>query len=159
MTGDSRITRLLTALELIQHGRAGAAMEDIRAAEDQLGRTLPDDHRAFLMWSNGWEGLYGESYLHLGSIDDILLANAPDFQESFPGLIAVGGDLGMETYALDYRQAPARPAWLPSIATLPSTRTSGSLRRASPRQSSCCLSSQPVPGGRPGRTPAPATLL
>jgi hypothetical protein len=94
--------------ELLQQAagdrRPGATEEQIDALEKQLGVRLPDDHRAFLSWSDGWDGEFGDTWLVLDNTEALADGNDESFRKSFPGYVAVGGNGGLETFALDYRK-------------------------------------------------------
>jgi hypothetical protein len=75
----------------------------VTEAQGELGVQLPADYVQFLRWGDGWEGWVGKSYVRLLGRDDLPWANDADFRLGFPGLIAVGGDGGLETFALDFR--------------------------------------------------------
>lgn len=75
--------------------RPGASEPAIAAAEQAIGRSLPDDYRAFLRESNGIEGLVGEAYLMLWPVEELGTLNA-DARTYVPGLVLVGGDGGGE---------------------------------------------------------------
>lgn len=90
----------------------GATPTHIRWAERQLAITLPDDYRAFLLWSNGWEGTLGKAYLQLVPLHELSGANDEAFRSTYPGALAIGGDGGLETFALDYRRGQAPPRLL-----------------------------------------------
>jgi hypothetical protein len=94
--------------------RPGATDAAIAEAEAQLGVRLPDDHAALLRWSNGWEGEFGDTWLVLDDSDSLPDANDGGFREGFPGYVAIGGNGGLVTYALDYRQT-AQPDALVAI--------------------------------------------
>ncbi|HLY12827.1 MAG TPA: SMI1/KNR4 family protein [Candidatus Limnocylindrales bacterium] len=83
--------------------RPGASESDIEEAEAQMGRRLPEDLRSFLRWSDGWEGTFGDTWLVLESAEQIVRISHSSFREAFPGFIAIGGNGGLEVYALDYR--------------------------------------------------------
>lgn len=86
--------------------RPGATDVAIRSLEARLGVRLPDDHKNFLRWSNGWDGEFGSTWLSLDDVESIADANDDGFRESFAGYVAIGGNGGLETYALDYRDGP-----------------------------------------------------
>jgi hypothetical protein len=46
---------------------------------------------------------YGEAPLKIDALADLQSHNDAAFRELYPGVIAVGGNGGLETYALDYR--------------------------------------------------------
>ena len=85
--------------------QSGATEDQIDALERRLGVRLPDDHRAFLSWSNGWDSEFGDGWLVLDDIDAIADSNDESFRKSFPGFVAIGGNGGLETLALDYPKA------------------------------------------------------
>jgi hypothetical protein len=83
---------------------AGRTADEIDRVETTIGRHLPSDYRALLEWGDGWEGWIGEGYLQLHGLGDLQGANDAHFQDGLPGLVAIGGNGGLETYALDYRE-------------------------------------------------------
>jgi hypothetical protein len=82
--------------------RPGASEAQINELEQRLRVRLPDDLREFLGWSNGWDSEFGETWLVLESLDGIADANDDGFRDDFPGYVAIGGNGGLETFALDY---------------------------------------------------------
>jgi hypothetical protein len=95
----------------IEHGNRvpGATDEDIADAEHRIGVVFPVDYRAFLRWSNGWSGDLLDWPLILDGTEDLPDRNDVNFQEFFPGYLAIGGNGGLETYAvrLDASGAPS----------------------------------------------------
>jgi hypothetical protein len=91
--------------------RSGPGLTDIQIADLELalGRRLPGDYARFLRWANGWRGTHGSAYIALASVEDLVWMNDDEFRSAFPGLIDIGGDGGLESYALDYRNAGAPP--------------------------------------------------
>lgn len=81
------------------HRRVGLAEPEIAALAHDLGIKLPLDYRAFLSWSGGWEGRFGERWLVLDHPRGVRLANNDAFRELFPGYVAIGGDGALETFA------------------------------------------------------------
>jgi hypothetical protein len=96
-------TGLMAELEPTGSLGPGASAQQLAEFQALLGVALPSDYTAFLAWANGWEGFCGESYLRLDGVEGVL-AGDDAFRSQFPGMIAIGGDGGLETYALDYRQ-------------------------------------------------------
>lgn len=82
----------------------GRPTDEIAGVEAALGHRLPSDYRDLLAWGDGWEGWIGEAYLRLHGLADLPWANDADFRQAFPGLVAIGGNGGLETYALDFRR-------------------------------------------------------
>jgi hypothetical protein len=82
--------------------------EDVRAAESALNiARFPHDYRTWLMTHNGLERWFGESYLVLYSLDDVIaVTQAAEAQERLPGYVAIGSDGGGETLAFDFRKTP-----------------------------------------------------
>lgn len=81
----------------------GATEQEITDAERDLGIDFPADYRRFLLWSNGWEGFHGSAYIQLLSVSDVRTHNDELFRRAYPGVAAIGGDGGMEEFALHYR--------------------------------------------------------
>jgi hypothetical protein len=80
--------------------RPGATEEQVSAAEREIGLPFPEDLRAFLRWSNGWDGWLEGWPFNLDGTHELPAANDESFQKSFPGCLAVGGNGGLETYAV-----------------------------------------------------------
>jgi hypothetical protein len=103
---DSEIPEWLGRFAKAAEGRGrgrGATDAEIGTAEGLLGVTLPDDLKDFYRWSDGWDGFYGEAPLQIDALVDLQSHNDPQFRQLYPGVIAIGGNGGLETYALDYR--------------------------------------------------------
>ncbi len=84
---------------------APARISDIRQFEMTLGRSLPADYTAFLLYANGGEGWVGDNgYIRLWRLEEILEANKGyGFDEFAPGLLAFASDGGGEAFAFDMR--------------------------------------------------------
>ena len=83
-----------------------ATPAEIALAEASLSLASPPDLREFLLAANGCEGAFpgsGEP-LSVYALDEMLLYNTDEFRDSFPGLIAIGGNCGLEIYALELVQ-------------------------------------------------------
>jgi len=98
--------------ELHEPRSDGATSFEIETAESALNVSFPDDYRAFLAWSNGWEGWLGEAYLQFASTQDLPFANDDAFRRLNPRVLAIGGDGGLETFVLDYQYPGIPPALL-----------------------------------------------
>ena len=94
------------SISRVKPRRHCAAFSRIEALEARLGVRFPVDYKDFLRWSNGWDGNFGETWLVLDDIDSVIDANDEGFREGFAGYVAIGGNGGLETYALDYRSGP-----------------------------------------------------
>jgi SMI1 / KNR4 family (SUKH-1) len=106
----------------------GAEPDEIEELERALGVVFPDDYRTFLRWSNGWAGWLGEEYIALSSTSDLPWANDEDSRRLYPGVVNVGGDGGLETFALDFRSgSDAR-----GLVTFDRVAGLGSVRRLGP---------------------------
>jgi hypothetical protein len=90
--------------------RPGLTEGRLADLESSLGVSFPADYAQFLRWSDGWVGWIGDaSYVRLHGTDELQIANDGRFRSAFPGLLAIGGDGGLETYAIDFRQALPNP--------------------------------------------------
>jgi cell wall assembly regulator SMI1 len=86
---------------------AGATESTIEAAENRLRQRFPDDYRNFLEAENGLAGWYGDVYLSLYTIEQVVELN--EIHEHLahqPELIHIGSDGGGEAIAFDFRQDP-----------------------------------------------------
>ena len=86
---------------------AGATESTIEAAENRLSQRLPDDYRTFLKSKNGLEKWYGDVYLSLYTIDQVVELNEIHGHLAHqPELIHIGSDGGGEAIAFDFRLDP-----------------------------------------------------
>lgn len=76
----------------------------IREVEELLGISLPNDYSNFLLFTNGGEGIVGQSYLALWKIEDLHeLNDAYKTYEFAPGLVIIGSNGSDIAYCLDTR--------------------------------------------------------
>jgi len=81
-----------------------AHLQAIEKFEAESRIQLPQDYVCFLQKMNGGEGEFGESYLALWSIDDIVERNRGYMvAEATPGLLVFGSDGGNEAFGFDLR--------------------------------------------------------
>lgn len=86
---------------------AGAAESTIEAAENRLRQRFPDDYRTFLKSENGLAKWYGDVYLSLYAIEQVVELNEIHEHLAYqPELIHIGSDGGGEAIAFDFRQNP-----------------------------------------------------
>jgi len=86
---------------------AGATESTIEAAENRLSQRFPDDYRTFLKSKNGLEKWYGDVYLSLYTIDQVVELNEIHGHLAHqPELIHIGSDGGGEAIAFDFRLDP-----------------------------------------------------
>jgi cell wall assembly regulator SMI1 len=86
---------------------AGATESTIEAAENRLRQRFPDDYRTFLESENGIAKWYGDVYLSLYTIEQVVELNEIHEHLSYqPELIHIGSDGGGEAIAFDFRQVP-----------------------------------------------------
>jgi len=80
---------------------SGASDEEIRRAEEELGRRLPDDYLEFMRWRNGGEGAVGEEgYAHLCAVGELAEFNAAYAElDHLSGFLLFGSDRGGEAFA------------------------------------------------------------
>ena len=138
--GHSAADRLISELDPTHRRGNGASPEQLSLLEARLGVALPSDYKAFLAFANGWEGFHGECYLQLDPIEDVL-AGDDLFRSLFPAMIAIGGDGGLETFALDYRSGDVCGGLVAVDRNSPVHGTYGSWGRPLPRH---CRSSDPT---------------
>jgi cell wall assembly regulator SMI1 len=104
---------LLTALKPAQ----GATGEAIAKAEQDVGRSFPDDYVDFIRQRNGTEGpTPNGAYVALWPVDQLPKANDEyrvcDFA---PGLVLFGSDGSGTAYGFDMRSTPMKVVALPFI--------------------------------------------
>ncbi len=89
---------------------------EVTTLESELGISLPDDYRTFLLNRGRGEGFFGRRYLLLYSADQILPFNH-DYETSkhAPGLLLFGTDGGGEGFAFDLREASYHIVIVPLI--------------------------------------------
>lgn len=88
-------------------GVEAASLGEIRAAERQLGVAFPRDYREWLLSTNGTEAWFGEVFVMLYSLDDVVaVTRAAEADERLPGYVAIGSDGGGESLAFDFRSSP-----------------------------------------------------
>lgn len=86
---------------------AAASPEAIQAAEQQLAVAFPDDYREWLLSTNGTEAWFGEFFVMLYSLDNVVaVTRAAEAEDRLPGFVAIGSDGGGEMFAFDFRQSP-----------------------------------------------------
>jgi hypothetical protein len=86
--------------------RPGASETLIESVQNRIGNKFTEDHRNFILKSNGAEGFVGKSYLQLWPLEEIEMLNQLYGMDQFmPGLILFGSDGGGMAYAIDTRQA------------------------------------------------------
>lgn len=89
--------------------RAPASAADIAQLEASLNVNLPADYKAFLLWSNGGDGDFGDLYLAIWSIDEAVRLNDLYAIRRRLGdrFIGVGTDGGGLCFAMDLRRDAA----------------------------------------------------
>ena len=98
---DAQIRVFISQMELGTPTTADA----INIAGEQLGISLPDQYKEFMIETNGAEGFVGvNSYLAIWPIDQIVQLNDEYAVKEFtPGLVYFGSDGGGMAYAFDCR--------------------------------------------------------
>jgi cell wall assembly regulator SMI1 len=85
----------------------GATESTIEAAENRLRQRFPDDYRTFLTSDNGLEKWFGDVYLSLYTIEQVVELNEiHDHLAYQPELVHIGSDGGGEAIAFDFRHDP-----------------------------------------------------
>ena len=98
--------------------RPGASIENIEAAERDLGVRLPEDYRSFLKESDGLEGFAGPEgdYVMLWGAGEIAKLNAGYCVAEFaPGVVLVGSNGGGEAFGYVRREGRKGYIRLPFI--------------------------------------------
>lgn len=79
----------------------------LRAIETQLGVEFPDDYASFVRSADGLERRFGDAYLALWDLEDLVPRNVEyEMSEMFPGLVLIGSDGGGEAVGFDFRNRP-----------------------------------------------------
>src|ERR671924_450707 len=77
----------------------------IEAAEERLRVRFPSDYRRYLLSENGNARWYGDLYLVLHPLSSVVeLTERHDHQDTFPGLVFIGGDGAGEAVGFDFRK-------------------------------------------------------
>ena len=93
-------------------GAEGASTETLDEAASQLGIELPNDYRAVMQRTNGGEKEFGESWIVLWKVEDLVETNAGYQVRDFaPGFTLFGSNGAGEAYAWD-RRNPDRPRYV-----------------------------------------------
>jgi hypothetical protein len=81
---------------------AGATESTIEAAENRLHQCFPDDYRTFLRSENGLEKWFGDVYLSLYTIEQVVELNEAHEHLAYqPELIHIGSEGGGEAIGFD----------------------------------------------------------
>lgn len=78
----------------------GASEDEIRACENSLKISLPDDYRAFLKASNGFNDTVGDGYLVLWGTDELAEADGYEIFEFGRDRFLIGSNGGPTAYAI-----------------------------------------------------------
>ena len=79
-----------------------ASMDKLVEVQKSLGINFPEQYANFILLSNGYEGLIGNSYVAIWKIEDLAgLNDGYAVKEFAPHLILFGSDGGGEAYAFD----------------------------------------------------------
>lgn len=89
-------------LEKLRHGYQlpGAGPAEIEAREAALGIVLPEEYKAFLHVSNGFNDEIGQGYLILWSVDELAMADAYELFELQPDRFLIGSNGGPTAYGI-----------------------------------------------------------
>lgn len=87
-------------LEKLQHGYQlpGASLSEIEACEASLSIILPEEYKAFLRISNGFNDEVGQGYLVLWSVAELAKANGYELFEFQTGRFLIGSNGGPTAY-------------------------------------------------------------
>jgi len=69
-------------MELVEnkwYRKGNSEITAIENVEKLLGLTFPEQYKDFLLWSNGGEGVFGNNYIYIWAIEDIIAYNR-DYQ-------------------------------------------------------------------------------
>ncbi|WP_117193145.1 SMI1/KNR4 family protein [Rhizobium terrae] len=101
----------LRALEKLQHGfqLPGVTSSEIEACEAALKISLPEEYKAFLRVSNGFNDELGHGYLILWSVDELSRADGYEIFQFRSDRFLIGSNGGPTAYAVigkDYVSIP-----------------------------------------------------
>jgi hypothetical protein len=80
-----------------------AKISDIDLAEKKLGIKLPQDYVDFLLVTNGFDGMIGESYVVFEKLEKVVEYTTTYCGNYFPWAIYIGTDAGNEMFVIDKR--------------------------------------------------------
>ena len=96
-------------MELIEnkwYKRDGACVTAIEKIEKSLNVTFSEQYKIFLSWSNGGEGVFGNNYIYIWAIEDVITYNNDYRIQKFlqKDYLAFGmdGDVGYVFYLPDH---------------------------------------------------------
>ena len=99
---------------------SGAAPADIARCEQDAGVTFPDDYKAFLLHSDGYNGPVGRGYLSLWSIREFSPDNSGyELGADMGGVFYIGSNGGPTAYGVDW--STSEPAYV-SVPFAPAER-------------------------------------
>lgn len=89
-------------LEKLRHGYQlpGASLADIETCEARLKIKLPDDYKAFLRVSNGFNDEVGKGYLVLWDVTELAQADGYEVFEFRAGRFLIGSNGGPTAYGI-----------------------------------------------------------
>jgi hypothetical protein len=101
----------LGTFEKLRHGfqLPGASPHEIEACEAALKISLPEEYKAFLRVSNGFNDDLGQGYLILWSVDELALADGYEMFEFRSDRFLIGSNGGPTAYGVignDYVSIP-----------------------------------------------------
>ena len=92
-------------MELIDNNwykKDGSQLLSIENVEEILAISLPEQYKSFLLWSNGGEGIFGNNYIHIWAIDDVIAYNMDYGIHKYLGteylVFGMDGDIGYAFY-------------------------------------------------------------
>lgn len=94
-----------------------ADIKNIAEVQKQLNVKFPQDYIDFLLLTNGYEGMVGESYVQFTEIEKIIEYTEGYGGEFFPWIIHIGSDGGGEMFVLDKRENPLKYGITPYIGS------------------------------------------
>ncbi|MGO6852900.1 SMI1/KNR4 family protein (plasmid) [Rhizobium beringeri] len=115
-------------LEKLQHGYQlpGASLSEIEACEASLSIILPEEYKAFLRISNGFNDEVGQGYLVLWSVAELAKADGYELFEFQTDRFLIGSNGGPTAYGIigeDYISIPFvfAGAWSDEVRVLGQT--------------------------------------
>ena len=65
----------MEVIESKWYKKNGANITSIEDVEKCLNISLPEQYKRFLLWSNGGEGKFGNNYIYIWAIEDVIAYN------------------------------------------------------------------------------------
>ncbi len=93
-------------------------MDEITRCEREAGVTFPDDLKAFLGHSDGWNGEVGLGYLRIWGTDELAAGiTGYELGDDLAGMFLIGSNAGPTAYGVDWTGGAASYVSVPFAST------------------------------------------